>query len=371
MTGLYRRLFTYRERPDRSPLEDFLTEALADLLNRLPAHFAQEVVAFLLSSAGTGIDEIKEYWKNGTNIGWTTQKTIGGGVIDLLMEIDNVPFIVIESKIGAGFQEHQVESGHDDGYNKRNQLATYGSWLAGKAPSGWGGAIVLLTHWTPPPSDFLNGSQIYKCRHRSVARWAALSRLLKSFSQSTEYYTSDWARLSGELVAFLKEEKMDSELATGHDLAALRIYDSSADRIRNSVEQIWESARLIWRPICQQTSIPLEISTNYGCVWKYRYLSRSDLRRSYLAVGIRYPDVSSYSVDIAPDGAPYLFVELASEAGTSAITGLGMPECWIVLTDMRLAVRSLRDFPTDPELFVSAAEAWVNDRIIEVAQALT
>ncbi len=44
MSSLYGRLFTYRERPHRSPLEDFLTEALADLLNRMPT---SEMVEFV------------------------------------------------------------------------------------------------------------------------------------------------------------------------------------------------------------------------------------------------------------------------------------------------------------------------------------
>ena len=45
MPSLYRRLFTYRERDNRSPLEGFLTEALADLLNRLPQVEARNAIA--------------------------------------------------------------------------------------------------------------------------------------------------------------------------------------------------------------------------------------------------------------------------------------------------------------------------------------
>jgi len=35
MYSLYGKLFKYREREQRSPLEDYLTECLADLFNRL------------------------------------------------------------------------------------------------------------------------------------------------------------------------------------------------------------------------------------------------------------------------------------------------------------------------------------------------
>ena len=105
-----------------------------------------------------------------------------------------------------------------------------------------------------------------------------------------------------ELLAFLREQNMDSELATGSDLAALQIYVASADRVRHSVEHIWESAKDIWKPLCTQSPYPIEVSTQYGCVWKFRYLSRTDLRRSFIATGIRYPALSQHPAYSDPEG---------------------------------------------------------------------
>lgn len=163
---------------------------------------------------------------------------------------------------------------------------------------------------------------------------------------------------------------MDSELATGHDLAALRVYVASADRVRNSIETIWEGARSFWRPICQQTAVPLEVSTAYGCVWKYRYLARSDLRNSYLAIGIRYPDIGSYPPELSPDGGPYLFVELGSDDEASALNDLALPDSWIVKDEMRMAAFSLRDLSSDAELQVVEGGKWVRDRLSEVVSAI-
>ena len=249
-------------------------------------------------------------------------------------------------------------------------LATYGQWVATEADVDWGGALVLLTHWTPAPDDFASNALVFASRYRTAVRWSELSRWLALVSGSLDQRSTDWAKLAGELVAFLKEQKMDSELATGQDLAALQIYVSSADRVRNAVERIWEAAKSTWKPICQQASVPLEISTEYGCAWKYRYLARQDLRGGYLAVGIRYPTPGGYLSDLVAELEPYLFVELSADDFYPEIDRLVMPETWLTGPGVRLAKRSLRDLPVDPDLLVAAAEAWARERIGEVASAL-
>ncbi|WBH15325.1 PD-(D/E)XK nuclease family protein [Sphingomonas radiodurans] len=372
MPSLYSRLFTYRERRDRSPLEDFLTEGLADLLNRFPEPLARSVVSFLLSNNAEAIANVGKRWRCGASVIWTTQKIIDGGrILDLLLEIDGMPIMVVENKIGAGFQHHQPDPEQADGSGVQHQLATYGHWLARETDAEWGGALVLLTHWTPAPADFARGAEVFGCRYRSTIRWAELSRWLKRSSESAEHGESDWARLSAEMNSFLKEQKMDSELATGQDLAALRIYVASADRVRNSVESIWEGAKSFWRPICQNAAVPIEVSTAYGCVWKYRYLARSDLRSSYLAVGIRYPDIGSYSSDFSTDGGPYFFVEIGSDDDGSAVNDLALPDGWLVRDDMRMATLPLRELSSHAELQVAEAEKWVRSRLGEVVSALT
>lgn len=368
--GLYHRLFTYRERENRSPLEDFLTEALADLLNRFPESLARDAAAFLLNDRPEAVDALKRVWPDGAQARWRTQGIIDGGrLVDLVMEINARPVMVVENKIRAGFQEHRLHPCTSGDRATQNQLATYGKWLSREADVTWGGAIVLLTHWTPEPLGFINDAASYGSRYRTVVRWAELSRWLANESRSAEFSRADWAKLSSELVGFLKEQNMDSELATGQDWAALQVYVASADRVRNSVQRIWERASAVWRPICQQADYALEISTEYGCIWKFRYLARSDLRDSYLAVGLRYPDLSEYWHDVTPD-VPHLFVELASDRDNPAIANLAMPTGWEASPSTWIAKRPLRDLPADANGLVAEAETWVCSRIAEVAKAL-
>lgn len=367
MTSLYRRLFTYRERPDRSPVEDFLTEGLADLLDRMPVEVCRDLVARMLGDRAEVEIELALIWKMGSPARWSTQRAIAGGRLDLLLEIDGRAAVVVESKVSAGFQEH---ADHDTGHS-RHQLRTYGEWLGNSADRQWGGALVLLTHWTSAPPDFLQVSGPYGCRHRGVTRWSELSRWLSARIRLPEHANAGWALLAGEFVTFLREMDMDSELATGHDLAALQMYLASADRVRNTVEQAWESARATWRPVCIQTDVPLEVSTTYGCVWKYRYLIRSDLRSCYMAAGLRFPAIGSHPSYAEPNGEPYLFVELGSDHDGSPIDTLQLSDEWGVSADLRLAKLPLRSLPVDPELFLSESSAWVGRRIAEAAKRIS
>lgn len=367
MTSLYRRLFTYRERPDRSPVEDFLTEGLADLLDRMPVEAGRDLVARMLRGGADVERELGQIWTLGSSARWSTQRAIAGGRLDLLLEIDGRAAVVVESKVSAGFQEH---ADHVTGHS-RHQLETYGEWLGNLADHRWGGALILLTHWTSPPPDFLQVSGSYGCRHRGVTRWSELSRWLSVLIRLPEHADAGWALLAGEFITFLREMDMDSELATGHDLAALQMYLASADRVRNTVQQIWESARPIWRPVCIQTDVPLEVSTAYGCVWKYRYLVRSDLRSCYMAAGFRFPTIGSHPSYADASGEPYVFVELGSDNDGSPVDTLQLSTEWSVSADLRLAKLPLRSLPIDPELFLSESSAWVSRRIAEAAALIS
>lgn len=367
MTSLYGRLFTYRERPDRSPVEDFLTEGFADLLGRLPDCVARDLILVML---GRGVDvemELANVWSPGTSARWSTQKVIAGGRLDLLLEIDGRAALVVESKVAAGFQRHN----DNDTGRSRHQLETYSEWIGKAADPRWGGALILLTHYTPAPPNFLKACGTYECRHRGVTRWADLSRRLSTLIRLPEHAGTGWALLAGEFVNFLKELNMDSELANSQDLAALQIYIASADRIRNTVEQIWEGAREIWKPVCIQKDVPLEVTTSYGCVWKYRYLVRSDLRNCYMAAGLRFPAIGSHISYTEPTGEPYLFVELGSDNDGSPIDNLQLPEEWSVSADMRLAKLPLRNLSVDPEVFLFEASAWASSRISEAAKLIS
>lgn len=367
--SLYGRLYKYRERRERRPLEDFLTEALADLINRLPEHLARRFAERLLGDRIEATANLNEVWRSGTRAKWVTQRPIyGGRIADLTLEIDGVPIILVENKISAGFQEHISFDESTGKTSRRHQLASYGQWISRESDKCWNGALVLLTHWTPPPADFLGDDSTYGCSYRTTVRWSELARWLAAVIRAEGVHAADWAQLGIEFLDFLKEHHMDSELATQQDLAALQVYISAADRVRNTVEQIWESGKDIWRPICQQANRELEISTQYGCVWKYRYFQRLDLRSCYVAAGIRYPGVGEYPRGLTVTSGPYFFVELGADDEGSPVSDMQLPEIWFSGADLRLAMISLRNLPIESEEFLLQASQWLRDRMSEVAK---
>ena len=369
MVSLYQRLFTYRERQHRSPLEDYLTEALADLLNRMPERAVKGLTKSWLGQNREEVGDFDRVWPDGASALWTTQRPIDGNrFLDLLLEVDGRPVLIVENKIAAGFQRH---TSLDEVKVEQHQLASYGLWLRREADPTWGGALVLLTHWTPAPDDFLVSAETYGAKHRSVARWAELSRRLGTLARQAEGLTSAWVQLASEFVSFLKELNMDSELAKSQDFAALQVYVASADRVRNSIERIWDDAKPIWRPVSQQTDIALEITTKYGCVWKFRYLARQDLRNCYLAVGIRFPELGDHPAYVDPTAGPYLFAELGSDVENSPLDGLKLPAPWSASPNLQLARLPLSALPSDADLFLSDAKRWVGERLGEVAPLLT
>lgn len=229
--SIYKRLFTYRPRPSRLPMEDFLSEALADLLNRLPPEAHSRFIAdVLLSGAGrVAWLEIRERLPD-ARLTWVTQHRIDGGkgIIDLLLLVEGKPAIVVENKVGAPVRHH---ANGDDGEEPDgplpapspdgNQLRTYGTWLAAQPRAdGWPGALVLLTHSSGPPADY--GSTGYgvpyagTCRWRKVWSWA---RGAEPALDTDEEPSAMWVGLAHELAGFLEGMGMSADYMTRSDVA--------------------------------------------------------------------------------------------------------------------------------------------------------
>lgn len=166
--NLYGRLFKYRQRETRSPLEDFLSEALADLLGRVPPPVGRVIVATMLGGGAEVCDATKALWPDDAKAEWITQQPVAVGetmrYIDLTLRINDRAVLAIENKVAAGFRE--------------SQLSDYSGWISAQASPSWGGAMIVLTHTTPAPEDFSDGGPGYPTRHNAVIRWSALARLL-------------------------------------------------------------------------------------------------------------------------------------------------------------------------------------------------
>ena len=114
--SIYSNLFRYRPRPKRKPLEDFLSEVLVDLLNRLSLEHQLLFVADVLLKD----TPISGAWRNlavtqpTMSLRWETQRAIRGGIIDILLTLDGEPVLVVENKIGAIVRAHAADEAGDD-----------------------------------------------------------------------------------------------------------------------------------------------------------------------------------------------------------------------------------------------------------------
>jgi hypothetical protein len=103
--SIYQRLFKYRERASRAPHEDFLSEALVDLLNRIPTQEVLPAISRLFIRSAEHRIRWETYLKSNPTmkLSWDTQKTIvfenNSARLDIVLHDDggNV-LIVIENK---------------------------------------------------------------------------------------------------------------------------------------------------------------------------------------------------------------------------------------------------------------------------------
>ena len=114
---IYSRLYKYRVRPSGSPLENFLTEALADIFNRLPRPIQTEFLVKMLP--GSCESRLRDECMDGKQIKAETQVSIGaaGSVKrpDIIVYLDGEPLILFEVKVDAALQEHMVEGREVEG----------------------------------------------------------------------------------------------------------------------------------------------------------------------------------------------------------------------------------------------------------------
>jgi hypothetical protein len=203
--SFFDRLFAFRQNEFRTPLEDFLTELFAEWLRQVTlAGRVTEVLTELFKLAPAQLGELS----NLNSIVWETQHVIGPGAHgaegkrpDLIGRCSNF-FLIIESKIAAGYTQYQDELGRVD------QLSMYQSY--GRSRKETFGGLVLITHSTLPPSDWT---------HQTVY-WRAIEKYLRAFTDHSSS-TSALNYLTTKLKNFLGDNGMNG---TRIDLADITAY---------------------------------------------------------------------------------------------------------------------------------------------------
>lgn len=432
MTGIYSALFPYRERARRSPFEDFLTEALCDLLNRCPPATSKEFVAQVLITD----HHIRTLWRTAASemhrLIWQTQVVIqdnhGYWRPDIVLEadVDGAPkrVLIVENKISARIQQHGLPrevkiaardrstlSDEDEGTDQeseiRNQLQCYGEWLENQdKPDGWNGGLTLLTHFTEAPDDFLDPKTTrYGSGYRSVASWSRIYKWLLGHDAGVrgKHHISMLPEsavtvLAKEFALFLKENNMANEQVVPSDIAATGIFVGSADRIFNTFQAAYKE----FQPTIENIKDTqrhwggdYEFDARGRLLWEWIFLNRKYAPASYswyVAWGIRFPDYSGCWTDANPrlPVIEHVFVNFASEKPRNLIPlklldQKDRPKGWSISVKAwsgvveheskelpELVVGSpVVDFLQRPEEFGQMFGRWVNQRVIELEKFLS
>ena len=391
--SLYGNLFRYRAGEARRPLEDYLTEALGDLLNRMPrAVMADFVSKLLLREEGA-----RQNWLEITNAAgvfvWSTQRQIVSKGkqyrLDLLLEVDGCPVLVVESKVGHHVAVHvnalengdMEVSGGDKGGRvcEANQLMTYGHWLASNPAHGSSfRALAMITHSTAPPDDFEQNSSNYGVPWTCMCRWSEVWRWLtdKSSLLDTEgaNESAAWCVLSKDLAKFIEENEMSVEMLTHLDISKLEVSIGCQSRLNATFKNIADHLKSV---LAENYAgrIGDVVYSEGGVIWAWIYLKPPMAPATVdwaISWGIRFPSVSEWWKEATPPlpHAPHVFVHLSGEKNKfplSRISAGGLPLGWSAVADTSelISGESIYNFPADSIEMNKETAQWIKRRVEE------
>lgn len=357
MTTFFERLFRYRAREKRAPLEDFLSEVLADFLNQAPVDHANTFIENSFVPA-----ELRPKFRdvvNGRSCKARTQARITGGkYLDIIIEIEDNPLIVIENKLWASFQYHVNlrneefnEQENEDVKEKKeiqydHQLVTYGRWLADvPKPKDWPGVLCVLTHASQPPSDFIPANTARYGAVPYLQLWRSLHGEITKTIGLTEFGPDlpAWRFIGQELRSFLEVNSMTSSDLNPIDISSINVSMSPLRKVTSVFSEI--GAELLQRfpdkfvRRGQSNIVELENSR----VWGWTYFQGPE--KMYLAYGIYFsPVVGQMSTAIPPlADQEQAFLVVGSDSHAINIAEDGLPEGWSRLGDETWLV--LKPFP--------------------------
>jgi hypothetical protein len=369
MQSLYGRLFKYRERPYRRPLEDFLSECLADLFNRLPPG---EKAAFIERNFLPSV--VKPRWASlvstGVDIRMETQWPIPDGRLDIAILIENEPAFVIENKVSAPIGRRP---------NDIDQLSAYGMWLKLKSESSVCklAVVCLLTHATNPPETFAEGRTDLYGSIPKVVRWSQIADNLRTLAQSSKL-PLDIRTISNELFSFLLEQNMTSEATRLEDFAAAIIYVRAGSRMSQTFGEVFDHLSELGGIFSKGAVIAdsaLEFDSDRSLIQGWKYLSAAPLKTAYFGYGIALQPRRSLSNDHLPiEDSIFLclgvetkreirILEEQSKLLSGAWQHLSFPS-----NSIAIAFKPLNAVLVRPEEFAKAMIGWIDEVLPEVAE---
>lgn len=405
--SLYGNLFRFRERENHRPFENFLTEALADLLNRMPKDDVVELVSELfLAGDDVSCKAWLTYIHAKEHLKWITQKSVGSGCLDILLKVDGIATLIVENKIGAKVAERQTNGDTDEPVTddaerdleepetfNSNQLMVYGTWLRDqRLNEKWDGALVLLTLRTLPPANFGRADVKYGVRCQSVCNWRQLWQWLNR-KQTIDNGRSPgdkdkeaWRGFCRELTAFLEENDMNEKMLTQRDIAAMELSLPTWRIMQELLKRCTDAAKKQLSSNGLKLKTPdIQIHPEHSEYEAWVYLMPpSAPEHMYVMWGVHFPEASPWPKTIQPYPCwPHVFVWIGRDGDVplpekllSSIPKPDRSDDWHVTQDNEenviFATRPLHEFPTkigesnEKGIEMEEIVAWVRERVRDI-----
>ncbi|MDE4914489.1 hypothetical protein PQI07_27885 [Methylobacterium sp. 092160098-2] len=371
MSGLLHRLFRYRATEKRTPLEDFLTEVLADFIARAPP---PEAEAFVLDCFVP--EALRDAFRSivaGRSIEAATQVRLPDGRrLDLLLQVGGTPLIVVENKTWAAFQMHArrvPERGGDQGAGEaaelpeaapvvadppadaeegdppaveyEHQLITYGRWLASAPkPEGWPGVLVVLTHAAQAPEDFVAGDGARYGVAPQLIRWRELHARLRRRvgAGAADPQVPAWMFVGRELCTFLETHAMDSSDLTPVEIASVNVALGPLRKLTAVFAEVAADLQQRYPDAFSARDRDSAIDQDNGRAWGWTYFKGG---KFYVAYGVYFSPLSGEFATTEPPlpDHEHAFVALGAEERAIDPGPEGLPAGWVRIGDGWLLVR--------------------------------
>lgn len=218
MSGIFSRIFRYRQSESRTPREDYFTETFVAVLERCKP-LRNAFIEWLIGSEELSLDNIKA-------VRIETQKTFAVGRPDIWVEArdnsDKRHLAIIENKI--------------DAFQGEDQLSNYASILEGKRTAK-SRTLVYLTKHSEEPN--FQGAEHVCFKHR---RWYEVYRTLAKVQQIPAPGCGD---VGNELLRLMEDWNMDGTLSAAQLRAGIMYIDTKVgETLQNAQNEAWEESRI-------------------------------------------------------------------------------------------------------------------------------
>lgn len=350
-------LFAYRQRENKDPLEDWLTECLAATLRALPK---ASLIALLSEICGSSEAQVTAVLASAKLDIRTQFNAPPVGRPDMLITLDDVPWILFENKVWHAVSERMNQAGE-----KSHQLRDYADWLRANGQTcALPLAIGFVTHLTPPPPDFSDcltyrGLTPYKTSWGNVAR--------KLIELTTDLDDDHRARsLARAFMAFLENRGMSNEMPDSTAFAAAEMYVGQAELLENLVDAMWQRACTI-AYFGKTKDYTLKAVPDQGSVSAWRYTApgpSSPSRDTFVEVGVWFPELGRWydrdQIGMSLRGAQ-AYVGLINGDDGYFDNFDGAPVGFLRPASDIVAFKAIVEFSTEPQARGEEIVQWVGD----------